>query len=77
MKTLILSIILMGLAFAGFAITILLKKGGKFPDTHVGHNKEMKKRGLSCANNENMGCNSVGDKSSCSSCSLIGNTNKK
>ncbi|MBK5203541.1 MAG: hypothetical protein JJE45_07480 [Prolixibacteraceae bacterium] len=33
-------------AFAGLAIKILLKKNGRFPNTHVGRSKEMKKRGI-------------------------------
>ena len=30
------------------AITILIKKNGRFPNTHVGGNKEMRKRGIRC-----------------------------
>jgi len=33
-------------AFAGLATKILLKKNGRFPNTHVGRSKEMKKRGI-------------------------------
>ena len=49
MKILIISIVLVGLAIAGMAISILLKKGGRFPNTHVEHNEEMKKRGFPIA----------------------------
>jgi len=38
----------------GLAITILIKKGGKFPETGVGHNPEMRKRGLNCAKTEEL-----------------------
>lgn len=72
-KTLIISIILIAIAFIGFAVTILFKKGGHFPNTHVGENPEMKKRGLNCASNENLGCNYNSEKSECCSCSLINN----
>ena len=42
--------ILLGLALIGLGITILVKKNGKFPDTHIGKNKAMKERGIHCAN---------------------------
>ncbi|MDC1106761.1 hypothetical protein OAT16_08635 [Prolixibacteraceae bacterium] len=48
-KLVLISIVMVAIAFAGLAITILLKKNGKFPHTHVGGNREMKKRGLICA----------------------------
>lgn len=53
-NVLILSLILVGISFLGMAITIIIKKGGKFPETGVGHNPEMKKRGLSCAKTEEL-----------------------
>ena len=49
LKLLIISSILVGLAMAGLAITILLKPRGQFPNTHISHNKEMRKRGITCA----------------------------
>ena len=42
-NTILLTMAIVALAF------ILLVKGGKFPNTHIGANKEMKKRGISCA----------------------------
>ena len=49
MEILILSVILIGIAILGLSITVLLKKDGKFPETEVGHNKDMRKLGLRCA----------------------------
>lgn len=46
----IITIILLGLALVGLGITMLVKKNGKFPDTHIGKNKAMKDRGIHCAN---------------------------
>lgn len=43
------AVILVALAFAGLAITILVKKGGKFPNTHVSGNKILKDKGIFCA----------------------------
>jgi hypothetical protein len=48
-KLILLAIILMAFVVAGLAIKILLKKDGKFPNTHIGGNKHMKERGVSCA----------------------------
>jgi len=45
---LILAIVLVALAFAGLGITILLKKGGKFPNTHVSGNKYLRQKGIYC-----------------------------
>lgn len=48
MKIILLAASLIGIAFIGLAFNILFRKKS-FPDTHVGHNKEMKKRGIVCA----------------------------
>jgi len=48
MKIVLLTIALLGIAFVGMGVNILFRKK-EFPDTHVGHNKEMKKRGIVCA----------------------------
>jgi len=51
------AIILLAIAFIGFAIQIIVKKSGKFPETSIGHNEEMRKRGISCVKcDENKGC---------------------
>ncbi len=47
-----LSLIVVAICFIGLAIKILLKKNGKFPDIHIGHNKEMAKRNIHCVNTE-------------------------
>lgn len=36
------------IAFLGLGIKIFFSKEGKFPETHVGHNKEMRKRKIYC-----------------------------
>lgn len=46
----IIVLILLGLALVGLGLTMLLKKNGKFPETHIGKNKAMKDRGINCAN---------------------------
>jgi hypothetical protein len=44
-----ITIILVAFAIAGLAIRILVKKGGRFPNTHVSGNKYLKSKGVSCA----------------------------
>ena len=44
-----LAVVLVGLAFAGLAIQILVKKGGKFPNTHVSGNRYLKQQGVYCS----------------------------
>lgn len=67
-KLLLISIIFMSAVFAFLGIRILLKPGGKFPDTHVGHNSEMRKRGIKCAQSTDMGCNPVNNSEGCTAC---------
>lgn len=49
LKVVFLAIVVMLLVVVGLAIQILFKKGGKFPNTHVGSNKYMKANGVTCA----------------------------
>lgn len=45
----LLAVVIMALVVVGLAIQTLFKKGGKFPDTHIGSNKYMKDNGVTCA----------------------------
>ena len=49
LKVILLAVGLVSLAMLGMAITILLKKGGKFPNTHVSGNRYLKRQGIFCA----------------------------
>ena len=49
LTVLLLTISLVGLAVAGMALTMLVKKGGKFPNTHVSGNKYLKRNGVYCS----------------------------
>jgi len=70
LKLLAISLFFMFLVFAGLGIRILFKKNGTFPETHVGHNKEMRKRGISCATSTDTGCSPADNDISCCSCSI-------
>lgn len=48
LKVIILSVVILAIALVGLAIQILVKKGGKFPNTHVGGNKYLKSKGVTC-----------------------------
>ncbi len=52
MKLLLLAIIVLGLCVFGMCFNIIFRKNGKFPDTEIEHNKELRKRGIQCARME-------------------------
>ena len=68
---LLLSLGLLLLAVAAMGIRMLLIRGAKFPQTHVGRNKEMAKRGITCAQSIDVGCHSTDDYPGCSTCGTI------
>jgi len=68
LKLLILSAIFLAFAAAGMGIRMLIKSGGKFPETHISRNPEMRKRGISCAQQTDTGCHSTEDFPGCASC---------
>ena len=52
LKLIIISVVLLGIGFIGFAISILVKKNGQFPETHIGNTEFLKKEGVSCATSQ-------------------------
>jgi hypothetical protein len=52
MTVLFLSIILVALCVILLSFNIIFRKNGKFPETEIGHNKDMRKMGLKCAKTE-------------------------
>lgn len=69
LKLLIISVIFLAFSAAGLGIRMLLKPHGSFPDTHVSTNPEMRKRGLSCAQQTDTGCHSTEGFPGCAACS--------
>lgn len=67
-KLLLISVLLLAVSGIFFGIRILVKKNGKFPETHVGRNREMRKLGITCAQDTNIGCTPSDDYGSCSTC---------
>ena len=68
LKLLILSAIFLFLAAAGLGIRMLLKSRGRFPETHVSRNAEMRKRGITCAQQTDTGCHSSEGFPGCVTC---------
>jgi hypothetical protein len=56
LKLLILSAILLSFAALGFGIRMIIKAQGRFPETHISKNPEMRKRGITCAQHTDTGC---------------------
>ena len=48
MPLFIVSLLAVGLAVLLLAVGIIFKKNGRFPNTHVGGNRSMRERGISC-----------------------------
>jgi len=49
LTTLLLTVLILVICVALLAIKVILKKRGKFPNTHVGGNKALNKKGIYCA----------------------------
>ncbi len=47
--TILIVVALLGIAFFGLALKILFSKDRKFPNMHVGSNKNFSSRGITCA----------------------------
>jgi hypothetical protein len=69
-QTFLIAAILIAVSVAGIAVGILIK--GKFPDTHVGHNPDMKKLGITCAKNDAAYCQGRSDSDACRGCGCAG-----
>jgi len=54
MEVLFAAIILVGLCVIGLCFNIIFRKDGRFPETEISRNKEMRKRGIVCAKEEEM-----------------------
>ncbi len=48
-QTIIICIGILLVCFVFLAITMLIKKNGRFPNTHVSGNKALRDRGIHCA----------------------------
>ena len=51
-KTLLFTLLIIAISIALLAIKIIIKKNGRFPNTHVDGNKEMRRRGIKCVQSQ-------------------------
>ena len=51
-KTLLFTLLIIAICVALLAIKVIIKKNGRFPNTHVGGNKHMRKRGIKCVQSQ-------------------------
>ncbi|MDR2909806.1 MAG: hypothetical protein LBV47_00345 [Bacteroidales bacterium] len=49
LKVILVSIVLIAIAVVGLTVNILVKKKGKFPNTHVSGNEYLKRNGVYCS----------------------------
>lgn len=79
LQTFLAAALFVGLCILGLGFNIFFRKNGKFPETEISSNKEMRKLGIKCAKEEEMervsggvrnsSCN--GERSdACSSCAF-------
>lgn len=54
MPLLVASIIIIGLCFLFMAVRVLFKKNGTFIDGEISRNKELRKRGIVCAKEQEL-----------------------
>ncbi|MDO4190218.1 MAG: hypothetical protein Q4D14_00845 [Bacteroidales bacterium] len=45
-------LVLVAIAFLLLGVKVFFVKGGKFPNTHIGASKAMKKRGIDCVQSQ-------------------------
>jgi hypothetical protein len=68
-KIFLITLIFIALAFAGLALNILVKKNGRFPSYKVGHNRDMKRMGITCVKHDEIKCYRKLKDTACESCS--------
>ena len=76
LDVLLITIVLLSIGFTGMALTILVKKKGKFPEFRVGHNSDMTRIGVNCVKHQEIRCHKKMLKkrndSACGSCQPLG-----
>lgn len=76
MELFLISAIIVAIAVFIMSFNIIFKKNGKFPESEIGHNKELRKKGLMCAKSEEKTLwRRAGSGGGCSSCSCGANEN--
>lgn len=45
----VIAVVLVALCFIGLAVKVIVLKRGRFPNIHIGSNRALKERGITCA----------------------------
>ncbi len=53
-RIILAAVALVGICIVGMCFNIIFRKGGQFPETEISRNKEMRKRGIRCAKDEEL-----------------------
>ena len=48
-KTILITCIFVAIAFILMGLRVFFTKNGRFPDTHIGGNEALRKKGITCA----------------------------
>lgn len=51
-KLFVIALAILGVSMLFLCANLLLKKNGRFPNSHVSANKEMRKRGIGCVQSQ-------------------------
>ena len=52
LKILLLTLLVVAISIPLLAIKVILKKNGRFPNSHVSGNKHLRKKGIGCAQSQ-------------------------
>lgn len=52
LKTILITMLIVTICIALLSVKILLKKNGRFPNTHVSGSKAMRERGIGCVQSQ-------------------------
>lgn len=52
LEKILISVLIVAICIALLAVKLLLKKEGKFPDTHISGNKAMREKGITCVQSQ-------------------------
>ena len=62
-------IVLLGVALLAMGVRVIFHRSGKFPETSAGHNRDMRKLGITCPRHEEIKCwTKKPDQNTCATC---------
>ncbi|HJC93314.1 MAG TPA: hypothetical protein H9752_03675 [Candidatus Phocaeicola excrementigallinarum] len=52
LKTILITLLIVAISMVFLSVKVILKKNGRFPNTHVSGNKAMRERGIGCVQSQ-------------------------